>query len=110
MATYYVQTGAASDNSGGTDFDDSLSRTGTAGVSTSNTTFESEAANFVAGDAGRGIWINTTLTNNVNCRQTIHPTVVFRNKSAHGQPLPFNHHSVQVKELAGSWGRSNMFE
>lgn len=61
MATYYVQTGAASDNSGGTDADDSLSRSGSDGVSTSDTTFESEAANFVAGDAGRGIWINTTV-------------------------------------------------
>lgn len=58
--TYYVQSGATSDNCGGTDADDSLARSGTDGVSNSTTTFTSATAAFTAGDVGRGIWINTT--------------------------------------------------
>lgn len=61
MATnYFVQSGATSDNCGGTDADDSLARSGTDGVSNSTTTFTSATAAFTAGDVGRGIWINTT--------------------------------------------------
>lgn len=60
MAVYYVQGAAASDNQGGTDADDSLKRSGSDGVSNSDTSFVSATAAFVAGDVGRGIWINTT--------------------------------------------------
>src|SRR5512139_3749327 len=62
MANKFLSLGAATDNSGGTDADETGAhiRTGADGVSTSDTTFESETANFTAADEGRGIWIGTT--------------------------------------------------